>query len=533
VPASAPFQRRHTPLAAAEQRVPKAKLRPTRHRVSKSDPAATRVMDKPYRPAPSAPLPRVTNKPHHSASSKALPHITKNLRHSASSKALSSAPNKPHQPSLATVLRVTKTPHHSASSKSLPRVTNKTRSSASSAALPPVTKKLHHPASSKSVPRVTNEFHTSASPAPVHKYSTFRREHSNLPTPLCGTARTLLSLDDDFKRDVQMWIFGHVEAVTRKAKGANRFEYHLRIGGDGEEAKVTEGMRSNLSMWIEQDDDEEMWQGCEVKIVVTPASLEKQTTVAEMEAGKAKSEEAKNEAIKSETMKGGEVKNETTKELGAVAEPSVQDEIAEPCAQIAPCKGALAQVPHIEAKVSTASIVAAAEGGKDITLGAAQKVRLRPHRTSPSLAALMAIAQDSEDSGEAESEEDDCDSIVGLERKTSGAETSSAVVSAHLLVLKYTYANGVVQGTGSLADGAVRARKISTKHLLQLTEEDEVLADTTVPEQAHSPARLRTQVRRPKPQHCYMFLTAYRYPGAVTMARPLLHLESSTSATTP
>jgi hypothetical protein len=511
VPASARFQRRHTPLAAAEQRVSKAEPRPTRHRVSKSDPAATRVMDKPHRSAPSAPVPRVTNKPYLSAFSKALP----------------SAPNKPHQPSLAAVLRVTKTPLHSASSKSLPRVA----------------KKLHHPASSKSAPRVTNELHTSASPAPVHKYSTFRREHSNLPTPLLGTARTLLSLDDGFKRDVQMWIFGHVEAVTRKAKDANRFEYHLRIGGDGEEAKVTEGMRSNLSMWIEQDDDEEMWQGCEVKIAVTPASLEKQTTVAEMEAGKAKSEEveceevkseeAKNEAMESETMKGGEVKNETTKELGAVAEPSAQDEIAEPCAQIAPCKGALAQVPHIEAKVSTASIVAAAEGGKDITLGAAQKVRLRPRRTSPSLATLMAIAQDSEDSGEAESEEDDCDSIVGLERKTGGAETNSAVVSAHLLVLKYTYANGVVQGTGTLADGAVRARKISTKHLVQLTEEAEVLANTTVPEQAHSPARLRTQVRRSKPQHCYMFLTAYRYPRAVTMPRPLLHLESSTSATTP
>jgi hypothetical protein len=531
VPASAPFQRRHTPLVAAEQRVPKAKPRPTRHRVSKSDSAATRVMDKPHRSAPSAPLLRVTNKPYLSASSKALPNITKNPRHSTSSKALSSAPDKPHQPSLAAVLRVTKTPLHSASSKSLPRVTNKPYSSASSAALPLFTKKLRHPASSKSAPRVTNELHTSASPAPVHKYSTFRREHSNLPTPLRGTARTLLSLDDDFKRDVQMWIFGHVEAVTRKAKDANRFEYHLRIGGGGEETKVTEGMRSDLSMWIEQDDDEEMWQGCEVKIVVTPASLEKQTTVTEMEVGKAKSEEveceevkseeAKNEAMKNETMKGGEVKNETTKELGSVAEPSVQDEIAEPCAQIAPCKGALAQVPHIEAKVSTASTVAAAEGGKDVTLGAAQKVRLWPRRTSPSLAALMAIAQCSEDSGEAESEEDDCDSIVGLERKTGGAETNSAVVSAHLLVLKYTYANGVVQGTGSLADGAVRARKISTKHLVQLTEEDEVLADTTVPEQAHNPARLRTQVRRPKPQHCYMFLPAYRYPRAVTMPRTM------------
>jgi hypothetical protein len=77
-------------------------------------------------------------------------------------------------------------------------------------------------------------------------------------TSLRGTARALFALDDNVKRDLQMYVFGHCEAVKRDSKNDERFVYHLNLGGEGdvdEVVKVNEEMGRDLREWVNGEEE--------------------------------------------------------------------------------------------------------------------------------------------------------------------------------------------------------------------------------------------------------------------------------------
>jgi hypothetical protein len=450
VPFSVPLQGRHSPTVAnAKNRVSESGSGSTSYRVSKSDPAATRMADRPQQPTSPKSLPRPNNKPHHSESSKALPHITTKSHRFASTKPLKGGTTKPHPSSLP---------------KGPSRIANE----------------AHHSGPSKSLPWPTNQPDSSAPSPSLNKYATFDQKPT-LAIPLHGTVNTLLALDANFTRDVQEWIYGHIENVTCESKDENRFEYHLRLEPDEEKVEVTEDMRRDLMDWIEADheeagvtaemrsdlmaymdaDDEEEHG---TKIMVTPASPEKMTgiTATEIEATKMiKTGDIKIETIRAKTTEemrsdlmlwieedeneeegrmrivgtpaspakmttitaaeyeaSRAIKSDSGENSGPGTGSSAQDELVNPCARTVARKVDPAQIYCL--KVKAAAPVA-------------QQARLRLRRTSPSLAALMAIAHDSDDDSERESDDDDddddddCDSLANC--LPCGEKANHAVVS--------------------------------------------------------------------------------------------------------
>jgi hypothetical protein len=496
VPSSAPLQRRHS-STVDKNKVSESASGPACHRVSKSNPAATRMAEAPQQSTLPRSVPRPNDKSHHSASSKAPPRITTKSHRSTSTKSLESGTTKSHP---------------SALSKTHPRITNEP----------------HHFGPSKSLPRPTNKPDRSAPSPPLTKYTTFRRQKPILVTPIRGTVHTLLALDANFARNVQAWIYGHVEDVTCKSKDEKRFEYHLHLEPDEERVEVTEGMRRDLMDWIDTDDeeggvpaemrsdlmaymdaDDEEESG--MKIVVTPNSPDKMTsiTATKIEATKTiKTGDVKLETIRAKTTEemrsdlvswieeddedieeGGirivvtsaspakmmtittseyeaikAIKSDSREKSGLVAGSSAQDEPVNPCAQTIARKIVPAPLFRLKAKVATP---------------VAQQARLRLRRTSPSLAALMAIAHDSDDDGERESDDDDddCDSLAEFQREIGGEEANNAVVGSPAFFQTGTYANAVKKVSGSLADHLT-----STRHTLLGS--------------AYGAGRLRTQVCR-------------------------------------
>jgi hypothetical protein len=294
--------------------------------------------------------------------------------------------------------------------------------------------------------------------------------------------------------------------VTCKSKDEKRFEYHLHLEPDEERVEVTEGMRRDLMDWIDTDDeeggvpaemrsdlmaymdaDDEEESG--MKIMVTPNSPDKMTsiTATKIEATKTiKTGDVKLETIRAKTTEemrsdlvswieeddedieeGGirivvtsaspakmmtittseyeaikAIKSDSREKSGLVAGSSAQDEPVNPCAQTIARKVVPAPLFRLKAKVATP---------------VAQQARLRLRRTSPSLAALMAIAHDSDDDGERESDDDDddCDSLAEFQREIGGEEANNAVVGSpaffkpvHMLMLSKRFL--VVSQTTSL-----------------------------------------------------------------------------------
>jgi hypothetical protein len=83
--------------------------------------------------------------------------------------------------------------------------------------------------------------------APPNICYTHNKSRTN--TPLRGTARALFALDDNVKRDLQIYVFGHCEAVKLNSKDNKRFVYQLNRGGEenGDEVvEVTEDMGRDL-----------------------------------------------------------------------------------------------------------------------------------------------------------------------------------------------------------------------------------------------------------------------------------------------
>jgi hypothetical protein len=109
------------------------------------------------------------------------------------------------------------------------------------------------PKSSLAPSHITIKPHQSALP-------NMRHAHNKSPriTPLRGTTRALFALDDNVKRDLQMYVFGHCEAVKRDSKNEERFVYHLSRDGEGhgdEVVKVTGEMGIDLREWVNGEEE--------------------------------------------------------------------------------------------------------------------------------------------------------------------------------------------------------------------------------------------------------------------------------------
>jgi hypothetical protein len=255
-----------------------------------------------------------------------------------------------------------------------------------------------------------------SSPAPSYKLkpyhsvaSTFRYKHKpsyyqppiSTSTPLRGTARTLFALDDDVKRDLQIYVFGHCEGVQRGSRDEGRFVYYLSLGEEvNRDAGVglTEEMRGDLRMWIDGIEEEE---------------VEEPTMSAASESS-------------------------VTKEWGGGVDSGGEEEVADSIFEhTTTSKVSSAQEHYVEGVELDAY--------DDTLIKTERKTRLRRCSSVPSLAALMALAEDSDGREEMEESDDDendvYNSIGRIERTISDTQATGAWVGVKLTTFHEEHAN--------------------------------------------------------------------------------------------
>jgi hypothetical protein len=363
-PSFAPLQRRPSPIVP-ENRVSKPDPAPTSHRVSKSDPAAAHITDRPHYAATTKYFLGCTAKPNDPASLESLPRVASKLKHSASSKSPS---------------RVRNRLYHFASSKSIPSGTTKPPPSAPSG---PSTKDntRRHQVPTAPTPLRGNQRNllaldvNFASDVQAWIYGHVKDVMRKAKDETRVEFHLRLEPDEEeveVTEEMQSDIMACIEADDEEEakmteEGENEEEANILtdimayMDADDEEegmmvttaspqkmitittaeveeaktiktgdvelemirGKTTEEMQSDLMAYIDKDEDEE---GCGLRLVVTPASPKKITTI---------------------TATEFEASRVIEREIWGPAGPSAQGESVTSTAQMVVRKDAPVQVFHL------------------------------------------------------------------------------------------------------------------------------------------------------------------------------------------